>query len=113
MMIPRMSTATEHTKARTHTFLRDFCWNRRNEEMISERLLLAEGAATHLVVGCSLELLRPSLHVNVSVFYICLDAICTSRARVCQAGREDRSPAQKEAGPNRPEQEPGDNQDRA
>lgn len=79
MMMPSMSRATEHTTARTHILLRDFFCNRRIKEMINVRLLPAGGAATHLVVGRPLELLRPSLHVNFSIFHICLDAICTSR----------------------------------
>lgn len=93
MMMPSMSRATEHTTARTHIFLRDFCWDRRNEEPMSERLLPAEGAATHLVVGRPLELPRPSLHVNFSVFHICLDAICRSRAEwVSWARRQEANP---------------------
>lgn len=81
MMMPSMSSATEHTTARTHVLLRDFCCSRRQEEMMSEDLLLpAQAAATHLVVGRPLELLCASLHVNFSAFHVCLDAICTSRA---------------------------------
>lgn len=109
MMMPSMSRATEHTTARTHIFLRDFCWDRRNEEPMSERLLPAEGAATHLVVGRPLELLRPSLHVTFSVFHICLDAICRSRAEwVSWARRREANNRQKQVQPpTRPEQEPG------
>lgn len=88
-----MSRATEHTTARTHILLRDFCCNGRIKEMISVRLLPAEGAATYLVVGRPLELIRASLNVNFSIFHICLDAICTSRVvRVSWVKRQKANP---------------------
>lgn len=108
MMMPRMSRATEHTKARTHILLRDFRWSRRNN-MMSERKLPAEGAAAHLIVDRPVKLLRPSLHMNFSVLHICLDTVCMGREGV-SAEPEDRRPTPAVEGLHRPQAEPGANQ---
>lgn len=65
-----------HQSKNTHPPAGLLLEEKKREKMMSEGLHQTQKVLLiHLVVGRPLELLRPSFHMNFSIFHICLDAI--------------------------------------